>query len=85
VPQVYSTTLRLPEKAFSPTDVLVVSSKPLPSEGTRAASGPLILIPHGGPHGVSVNEFNPRVVALYVLFVDCYVDLPAAECCRIER
>jgi dipeptidyl aminopeptidase/acylaminoacyl peptidase len=64
LPPVYSTTMRLPDEKYSPTDVLVLSPQPLPSKDTRVAAAPLLLIPHGGPHGVFVKEFMPRVVAL---------------------
>ncbi|POW21648.1 hypothetical protein PSHT_02166 [Puccinia striiformis] len=60
-----SQIIRLPENELGPTEVVLTSLST--SDTQNATKNSLIIVPHGGPHSTSVNEFSPSTAALALL------------------
>jgi acylaminoacyl-peptidase len=61
-----SQIIKLPENNLGPTDI-VLTSPPNTPDMTRelgANKTALVIIPHGGPHSTSLNEFSPSTAAM---------------------
>lgn len=63
-----SSIIRIPTNTFGPTEIVLTSSTipPIHQVGAKPQNS-LIIVPHGGPHSTSVNEFSPSTAAMALL------------------
>ncbi|PLW36807.1 hypothetical protein PCANC_13936 [Puccinia coronata f. sp. avenae] len=76
-----SQIIKLPENNLGPTDI-VLTAPPSTPDLTRELGKnktALVIIPHGGPHSTSLNEFSPSTAAMALMgYAIAYINYPGS-------